>query len=250
MGKTAEAVDAACGAIVSWGRDVGNRANALNSLKDVLRGAPDLDAYVVQLDKETAKTGQDKPIVRKALGQVYLEKGLFGKAIIQLNMAAELQPNDAEIYKALVECYDKQQDRDGAIRQILRSLELSRRDIERYRDLGNRLNTIGRTDEANRAFTSIVEVLPNESEGHAMLAEIRQQENRWDDAILHWRQVARIRALEPTGLLKLAAAQIHEKQWKDAAETLNKLRSRSWPGRFGDVLDQVRRMERQVEQKR
>jgi tetratricopeptide (TPR) repeat protein len=249
LGKTAEAVDAACGAVVSWGRDIGNRANALSSLREALKAAPDLDAYVVQLDKDAAKNHQDNPVVRKALGQVYLEKGQFDKAIVQLNLAAGLQPNDTEIYKALIDCYDKQQDRHGAIREILRSLELSRRDIERYRDLGNRLEKIGRRDESERAFTSIVEVLPHESEGQAMLAEVRQGQNRWADAIVHWEQVARIRALEPTGLLKLAAAQIHEKRWSDAAETLDKLRSRPWPTRFGDVPGQVRNLEQQVERK-
>ena len=44
--NTAEAVDAACGAIVSWGPTHENRAEALEALKQVLRDAPDLDAYV------------------------------------------------------------------------------------------------------------------------------------------------------------------------------------------------------------
>ena len=166
-----------------------------------------------------------------------------------MNLAADLQPNDAEIYNALIQCYDTQKDADGAIRQILRSLELSRRDIARYRDLGQRLRTIGQTDEAERAFTSIVEVLPRESESQTMLAEVRQEQNRWADAIVHWEQVARLRALEPTGLLKLAAAQIHEKRWDDAAATLDKLRSRTWPPRFGNVGNEIRSLEQQVERK-
>ena len=150
----------------------------------------------------------------------------------------------------MIECYDKQEDRHGAIRQILRGLELSRRDIERFRDLGNRLETLGRSEEAQRAYTSIVEMLPNESEGHAMLAEIRQQQNRWPEAIVHWEQVAKIRALEPTGLVRLAQAQIHERRWEDAARTLEKLRTRAWPSRFGDVSSQVRSLEEQLERKR
>jgi len=250
LGKTAQAVDAACGAVVSWGPTHVNRASALESLRSVLRSAADLDAYAAQLDKEAADKGQDKPIVRKALGQVYLEKRQFAKAIAQLETAAQLQPNDAETYKALIECYDKQEDRHGAIRQILRGLELSRRDIERFRDLGNRLETLGRSEEAQRAYTSIVEMLPNESEGHAMLAEIRQQQNRWPEAIVHWEQVAKIRALEPTGLVRLAQAQIHERRWEDAARTLEKLRTRAWPSRFGDVSSQVRSLEEQLERKR
>jgi len=53
--------------------------------------------------------------------------------------------------------------------------------------------------------------------------------------------------LEPTGLLKLAEAQLHLKQWDRAAQTIKKLRARSWPSRFGDVDVQIRGLEQQVE---
>jgi tetratricopeptide (TPR) repeat protein len=244
--KTAEAVDAACGAIVSWGPRHDQRANALESLRQVLRQSADLDAYVAQLDKQTAETGQDSPLVRKALGQVLKEKSQWAKAVAQLRLAISLEPNDMETHRALVECCDKQDDKAGAIRQLLESVQLSRRDITLYKDLGRRLSDLPRPQEAERAYTSIVEVLPTESESHRLLAELRQEQNRWPDAIVQWRQVARIRALEPTGLLKLAAALIHEKQWLEAAETLRQISSRGWPNRFGDVYGQARNLEQQI----
>jgi hypothetical protein len=83
-----------------------------------------------------------------------------------------------------------------------------------------------------------------------MLAEIRQKQNRWSDAIPHWQQVAEVRSLEPTGLLKLATAQVHEKQWDAASATCGKLRARSWPERFGDVEQQVRELERRIDDAR
>jgi hypothetical protein len=58
--------------------------------------------------------------------------------------------------------------------------------------------------------------------------------------------VARIRVLEPTGLLKLAAAQIHEQQWDQARETLRKLNSRTWPARFGNVENEIGKLDEQV----
>jgi tetratricopeptide (TPR) repeat protein len=133
---------------------------------------------------------------------------------------------------------------------VLQSLQLSRRDIKLYEDLGRRLAALGRAKEQERAYTAIVEVLPSESESHALLAEIREKENRWGEAIGQWQQVARIRALEPTGLLRLAAAQIHQKQWREAAETVGRLRVRSWPTRFGNVVEQVRQLEGQIERGR
>jgi tetratricopeptide (TPR) repeat protein len=72
--NTPQAVDAACGAIVSWGRTHENRGRALEHLRQVLRDAPDLDGYVVRLDKQAAETGLHNPIVRKALGRVCFEK--------------------------------------------------------------------------------------------------------------------------------------------------------------------------------
>jgi len=250
LGKTIEAVDAACGAIVSWGPRHSQRASALENLKRILAAAKDLDALVGHLDRQAAESGLHNPIVRKAIGQVYQEKNQWAKAIPQLKLATELQPNDAEIYAALVSCYDKLGDRPGAVEQLLRSLEFRRRDTAAWRDLAERYRAMGTPAEAERAYTSMVEMLPSESESHAALAEVRQSQNRWDEAVVQWEQVARIRALEPTGLLKLAEALVHLKRWDDAQAALDKLRARSWPARFGDVRGQARNLEFRLDELR
>ncbi len=248
--KTAEAVDAACGAIISWGPRIDQRKGALESLKQVLRQSPDLDAFVVELDKQCTETGLQNPIVRKAIGQIFAEKQQYAKAIAQLKLACELQPNDTETYQQLIDCYDKQGDKAGAVEQLLQAVQLSRRDIKLYQDLGKRYDSMGKGKETERAYTSIVEVLPNESESHALLAEIRQNQNRWPEAAACWQQVAKLRSLEPTGLLKLAAAQIHLKQWDEAEATLRQLETTGWPARFGDVYGQAAQMRRQLEDHR
>jgi tetratricopeptide (TPR) repeat protein len=250
LGKTPEAVDAAGAAVVSWGRDQRNRQQALDALLQVLRQAPDLDAYVAFLDRQSTETGQGNPLVRKFVGRVYAERTKHSEAIAQLQLAAELQPNDAETHQLLLAQFDALHDAEGAYRQLLQAVELSRREIKLFQEMGRRLEMLGRPREVERAYTSIVEVLPNESEGHALLAEIREQQNRWPDAIGHWEQVARIRALEPTGLLKLAAAQVHERRWDDAATTVKKLRARSWPARFGNVDEQARQLEQRITNQR
>jgi tetratricopeptide (TPR) repeat protein len=243
-----EAVEAACGAIISWGNNVQNRAGALEALRNILRACEKLDALVAELDAQTAKSGADNAFVRKALGQVYSERGQFDKAVAQLRAAGELQPNDAEIHQAIVACRDKQNDKQGAIRELLAWLQLSRRDINLYKDLGRRLAELHEDREAERAFTSIVEVLVSEAESHTMLAEIRESQNRWAEAIDQWRHVARLRALEPTGLLRLAAAQVHEKQWTAAEETVGQLRAKTWPPRFGNTEFQIQELQRQIRQ--
>jgi hypothetical protein len=246
LGETAEAVDAACEAVVSWGLRQQQRQEALKSLSQVLRQAKDLEQFVSALDREAEETGVDKPIVRKALGIVCAEKQEWAKAIVQLRIAIQLQPNDAETSTKLVECYDAQGDKQAAIDQLLASLESNPRDIEQCRKLGKRLGELGRAADVERADTSIIELLPNEAEGHAMLGEIRQAQDRWPEAAGHWEQVARIRRLEPTGLLKLAAAQIHMQQWDAAKQTIGQLKAQSWPARFDKVQAEISALDARV----
>jgi tetratricopeptide (TPR) repeat protein len=244
--KTPEAVDAAGAAIVVWGNDQSNRKEALATLKEVLVDSADLDGFVSHFDKQD----KDSAIVRKEIGQAYRDKKEFAKAIKQLEHAAELQPNDAEVHQLLVELFDAVGDKAGAIRQLLKAVQVSRRDLKLYEGLGKRYAALGQAKEAERAYTSIVEMQPTEAESHALLAGIREKQDRWADAIHEWQQVVRLRALEPTGLLKLAAAQIHAKQWDDARATLRKVDSRRWPTHFGDVPRQVRELEAELTKQR
>lgn len=248
LGRTAEAVEAASGSIVSWGPQIAQRRDAVGTLRQVLNSAPRLDEYVAHLDKQTTVNGQENPIVRKALGQVFIQKNEPAKAIKQLELAAAVQPNDRETWQLLLESYDKTQDKAGAVRQLLLAVELSRRDLTLYEELGKRLTALQQPREAERAYTSLVEMQPNETESHTRLAEIRQQQNRWQDAIDHWQRVVELRALEPTGLLKLAAAQIHEKQWPAARASVAKLKAKSWPERFNNLPHEIRVLEGQIKE--
>ena len=210
----------------------------------------DRDAFAKQLDAQVAESGLQNPIVRKALGQVYLEKREFAKAIDQLKQAAEVQPNDAETQQALVAAYDGAGDGRGAALQLLSWIELTRRDVKLYKDLAERFQKLEQPDDAERAITGAVEALPLESEGHAMLAEVRQQQDRWSEAADEWQQVARIRSLEPTGYLRLAAAQVHLKRLDEAAATIRTLQSKDWPAHFGDVRPEVLKLEQQIRRSR
>jgi Flp pilus assembly protein TadD len=239
LGQTLEAVDAACGAIVSWGSASDQRRQAMDVLMRVVRNAQDLDRLAESLNRKAEETGMENPAVRKALGRILLEKRQFAQAVAQLRIAVEAEPDDPEIYAALVSACDQQNDPEGALRELYAGAESARRDINMYKDIAARCEKLNRPAEAERARTMIVEILPNESESHTLLAGIRQEQNRWNDAILHWRQVARIRSLEPTGLQRLAEALIHEKKWPEAREVIRLLMDKPWPTRFGDVRQQA-----------
>ncbi len=104
---------------MSWGGRHDQRAQALNGLRNVLQQAKDLDGYVAQLDQQVAESGLENPIVRKALGEVFMARKDFAKAILNLRRAVATQPDDADSNKLLVSAYDANQDAEGALRQLL-----------------------------------------------------------------------------------------------------------------------------------
>jgi tetratricopeptide (TPR) repeat protein len=246
--KTPEAVEAACAGIVSWGPHFQQRVNALHTLYEVLRDSPNLDAFITEIDQKGAETGMDSAIIRKAIGEVLFDKGQFEKATIQLRRASELQPNNSDVNKKLVECFDKRNDKDGAAAQLLASVQLSRRDLNLYQELGKRYADQGKSDEAERAFTSIVEMMPTDASSHMMLASVREGQNRWDDALHHWSEAVRLRTMEPNPLIGLAKAQIHQRQVEKASQTLMKLKAQQWPARFNEAPKQIGEVEKLLEE--
>ena len=203
------------------------------------------------IDAQEAESGQYNYLQRSAIGTVYQENQHYDRAIAQLRIAIELQPNDRKIHQALIECYDSTGDNAGAVRQLLEQIRLNPRVIELYTDLGRRLGHAEMKRQfpegQERAYTSLVEMLPAESEGHAALAEIRQQQNRWEDAVKHWARVAEIRSKEPAGLMKLCAAQIHLDRLDDAKQSFEKLNSKIWPTRFDNLKNEIRQLGEQVD---
>jgi tetratricopeptide (TPR) repeat protein len=213
-------------------------------MREVLSGAKDLPAYVEHLDSESARTGQDSPILRKAIGDTYRQRNDLANAITQYKLAIELQSNDKEIHQSLIACYDATNQGGLATSQLIKLIDLQHHDLSLFQQLATRLKD--NEVEAERAATSIIESAPNESESHAAMAELRQNQNRWSEAIPHWEQVAKLRKLEPTGLLGLTAAQIHEKQWGAAKTSLNQLSRTEWPSRFNHVTNEIQQLEQQL----
>ena len=220
LDETRLAVDAATSAIVSWGNSSSNREAAIESLIQVLTRAEDRDAYAQFLDQEAERTAQDRPIVRKALGQAYKWHDELDKATRQLELAVNLEPNDLDTHQLLIEIYQAKEDTAAETRQWFELVQVERRDAVAYERLAELL-----TDpvEKERAFTSIVEMKPSDAEAHTMLANIRQGQDRWENAASHWKRVAQLRSFDPAGLLGLLTVQIELKAWSEAELTLKQL---------------------------
>jgi tetratricopeptide (TPR) repeat protein len=248
LGQTKPAIDAALAAVVSSGAGFEQQTDARSVLDEVLSQAKDLEDYLAQWDEETAKSGQDSPLLRRAIGQCFQERGDYARAITQLRHAARLQPEDKQIRESLIDCYAASEQPEAEIKELIALANIDRHDATIYERLMGRManrstdlvlaGQASRWDaEAERAATSIVEAAPSEAETHASLAKIRENQARWDEAIVQW---------EPSGLLGLAGAQIRGKHFDAARETLKKLRAAKWPERFNTVDNERMNLERQL----
>ena len=247
LGQTSEAVDAAAGAIVSWGNDREQRQQDLDVLRAVLAASEDLAGYVDSLDREVERTGLENAIVRKALGRVYLDQGDAGRAAQQLERAIEVQPNDAESHGLLVEALDRAERIQAAVDAQLAWARYAQRDWGLWERLGGRLAAAGVEDRAERAYTMLAELSPNESEGHQALAGVRERQGRWRDAVQHWQHVTRVRSNEPAGHLSLAAAQIESGDLSGARSTLEHLETHDWPAATPDLHKAIQNLRQRLD---
>jgi tetratricopeptide (TPR) repeat protein len=242
LGKTREAVDAAAGAVVSWGRNIESRRRAQDSLLRVLRESKDLVAFSVAFEAEVAREGLDKPIVRKAMARVFLERGNATLAVQHLRAAVESGPTDSEAWRLLIEAHDKAGNRVEAAECLLRFARANGHDLALYKELGERWQALGRAADAERAYTTLAEMSASESEGRAMLAAVRSAQKRFAEAAVEWRQVVRVRSKEPTGYLGLAESLIDAGEPLEARRLIEKVLGQGWPQHFGDVHDRARRL--------
>ncbi len=243
-GNTEKAIDAAAAAIVSWGAHHDQRQYALDNLNAVIASARDISDYIQVIDANAKQTGEDSPIIRKAIGMRFFNEQKYKAAIEQYQLALELSPYDREVHQGLLNSFDKLNDSQGAIKQLLAQIDFDRHNLQLYVELANRAKED--PELAERAATSIVESAPNEAESHQELAKFRETQSQWESAISHWERVAELRKLEPTGLLGLGNAQVQARKWTDAKATLHKLQRVEWPARFNDVNNQTRELDRRI----
>jgi outer membrane lipoprotein-sorting protein len=241
--NTVKAVDAISAAIVSWPNNHYERKRLLTRLKQAVQESPDLDGFVAHCDGELKRTGQDSPLIRRTLGEVFAEKKQLEKAIVQFRLAVELQPYDIKVHEHLIDAYTRTKQEGLAIQQLLTLVDIEKHNLSRFVELAKRM----KDDEAQaeRAATTIVESAPNEAENHVALAKLRQTQNRWPESLPHWRKAAELRALEPTNLVHLGDAQIHEKDWPGLAQTVKRLTEKRWPSRFS-ISSDIGRLQRAV----
>jgi len=230
LGRTEEAVEAAL--VAAFASEYGDSSDAL---RRVFETAKDRDAWRDMHDAKTARTGRDVPLLRRALGDAYLNLKEHAKASRELRIARDLDPRDERVHDHLIRALDKANEREAAATAKAEELRYFPKDVRGFRDLEKRFRALKKEDEAERALTGFVEAEPLEAEGHRQLAKRWDKARRYEDAVAQWRVVTTLDRLDPEGFLALAAAELKAKRPDAARAALDYVLKTDWPARFGDA---------------
>ncbi|HHI80924.1 MAG TPA: tetratricopeptide repeat protein [Planctomycetes bacterium] len=156
LGEHQKAYQAASAALLSFANPGwrNRRRQAQNVLRFVLQRHPDLKAVAKAHEAEVAKTGEDVPLLRKTLGEIFFARREYELAARQWEAARELDPLDKQNYDRLVNLYRITGDSRAQIRVLMERLKEFPRDKKQYAQLASLLRGLGQTAMAARAKAS------------------------------------------------------------------------------------------------
>ncbi len=156
LGKHQKAYEAASAAVLSFAQPgwQSRRRQAVSVLRYVLKLHPDLKAVARAHEAEVAKTGEDVPLLRQVLGEIFFARREYALAAQQWEALRELDPLDKKNYERLVDLYGRTGDVKAQIAVVFARLQEFPRDKKQYALLAKLLRGLGDKALAQRASVS------------------------------------------------------------------------------------------------
>jgi tetratricopeptide (TPR) repeat protein len=109
-----------------------------------------------------------------------------------------------------------------------------------YETWGRLLAATGRRDRALLVLSTIVDIKAGDAAAHARLGAALRELGEFDLAVRQFEEVARLRPEEPAGLQEVVVTRLAQGDLQAAMMEHERLTSRPWESRFGDVRVGVR----------
>ncbi len=156
LGKHQRAYEAASAAVLSFAQPGwrSRRAQAVKVLRYVLKRSPDLKALAKAHEAEVAKSGEDVPLLRKVLGEIFFARREYALAAQQWEALRLLDPLDRKNYDRLVDLYGRFGNPKAQVSVLFSRLREFPRDKKQYALLAKLLKGMGDTGLASRALVS------------------------------------------------------------------------------------------------
>jgi Flp pilus assembly protein TadD len=133
-----------------------------------------------------AQLQPDDEAAQKNLGSALLQKGQVDEAMAHFQKALELRPDDSGAENNLGFALFRKGRTDEAIAHYRKALELQSDDTGARHNLGSALLRNGQVDEAIDEFQKVLAIQPDSAEAHNDLANALSENGREAEAIQHW----------------------------------------------------------------
>lgn len=158
-------------------------------------------------------------IVWKMLGVVFSHLGRNADALLPMQKAAELLPNDAEAHNNLGITLQDLGRLEEAIASFQRAIRINPKFAEPHSNLGSVLQALGRLGEAEASFHRALKIQPNHAEAHNKLGNILKNSGRTEEAEASFRRALKIDPDLPEALNNLGST-LKMTERTDEAEAL------------------------------
>jgi tetratricopeptide (TPR) repeat protein len=156
LGKHQKAYEAASTAVLSFANPnwKSRRRQAVNVLRFILKLHPDLESLAKAHEEEVKRTGEDVPLLRKVLGEIFFARRDYSLAAQQWEALRDLDPLDKTNYDRLVSLYERTGNVKAQIAVVFGRLQEFPRDKKQYALLAQLLKGLGKPLLAQRASSS------------------------------------------------------------------------------------------------
>jgi len=126
-------------------------------------------------------------------GVAFQQQGRFDEAVSCFQQAAQLNPNDANIYVWLGILFQDRGRSDEAISYYRKALELKPDYAEVYNNIGNVYKDQGRFDEAVSYYRKALAQKPELAEAYGSIGNVLQDQGRVDEAISYYQKALNLK---------------------------------------------------------
>ena len=137
-----------------------------------------------------------------SIGDVFIRRGKYKKAINAYEQAIKLNPKEVKILVNIGLCYAYSDDHKTALDWFKRAVELDPFNWKAFLDLGSSHFMLKQIKEARTNFEKVLELNPRSAAAYANLAKIEEELGQFSKAYTYWYE-SFIRELDPVKKTKI-----------------------------------------------
>ncbi len=156
------------------------------------------------------------------MGNAYVEQGEYDKAIESYEKAIEINPKDDESYCNMGIAYVKQGEYDKAIESYEKAIEINPKRDETYYNMGIAYVEQGEYDKAIESYEKAIEINPKRDETYYNMGNAYGEQGEYDKAIESYEKAIEINPKDDETYYNMGIAYVKQGEYDKAIESYEK----------------------------